>query len=513
MPAIRGLLSVGRCDVLKRALLVSYATQAYVGLIGLVLMPVYLRYMGAEAFGLVGLFVSLQAWFQLLDLGLSPSLSREMSLHRAGVLAADVARARLRSLECLLGGLAVLSVAGLVAARGWIADDWLNVGTLSVDTVSSCITWMGCAAGVRWIAGLYRAGLAGLERQLSVNAAVAAFATLKFAGVIPLLAFWSADPQVFFTYQAVIGALELVCFAALMYRILPESIRPVFPSWSALREMLPVAGAMAFLSGMWVFLTQIDKLILARALSLDVFGYYTVAVAAAGSVLTLVPPLNQVLQPRMTILAAQGRTEDLKQIFCMASQCSAVVFMATGGGLALLADPVLYAWTGSRAVADEAAPILFWYGLTNGLIGILTLPFMLQFAFGYLRLHIVGNLLLGVTLLPALGTAATYYGAVGAGKVLFAANLMFLLIWIPLVYRKLMPDMTWRWLGRELMPAAGAALFVLVAFRSMMPAESTRLEAAGLLISALSASALAGIAAGSRMRAFVVTTLLKKTMA
>ncbi|WP_041655814.1 lipopolysaccharide biosynthesis protein [Azoarcus sp. KH32C] len=498
---------------MKRALLASYATQIYVGLIGLVLMPVYLRYMGAEAFGLVGLFVSLQAWLQLLDLGLSPSLSREMSLYCAGMLPADLARGRLRSLECLLGGMAVLAVLGLATARDWIAHDWLNVRSLSVETVSSCLVWMGGAAAARWLAGLYRAGLAGMERQLSVNAAVATFSTLKFVGVIPLLAFWTSEPRAFFAYQALIGGFELVTFAALMYHILPRATRPVWPSWSALRGMLPVAGAMAFLSGMWVFLTQIDKLILSRALSLEVFGYYSVAVAAAGSVLTLVPPLNQVLLPRMTILAAQGRTEDLKQIFCMATQCSAVVFTATGAVLAILADPVLWVWTGSRAVADQAAPILFWYGLANGLIGVLTLPFMLQFAFGYLRLHIVGNLVLGLTLLPALGAAATYYGAKGAGGVLFAANLMFLLFWIPLVYRKLMPDLTWRWLGRELMPPACATLLVVVAFAAMMPMAPSRIEAAGLLIAAVSASALAGVAAGNRTRALIATALFRKTMA
>lgn len=498
--------------MLTRTLLASYATQAYVALVGLLLMPVYLRYMGAEAFGLVGLFVSLQAWLQLLDLGLSPSLSRAMSLFRAGVLTPDILRGRLRSLECLLGALAVLSVSSLIAARSWIAADWLNLGSLSIETVSSCIMWMGVAAGARWVAGLYRAGLAGLERQMSVNAAVVAFATLKFAGVIPLLVLWSAEPQVFFAYQAVIGALELVGFSALMYRRLPEASRLILPSWSALREMLPVAVAMAFLSAMWIFLTQIDKLILSRVLSLEVFGYYSIAVAAAGSVLMLVPPLHQVLQPRMTIFAAQGRIEELKQVFSIASQYAAALFMAAGGGLALLADSVLWAWTGSRTVANEAAPILFWYGLANGLIGLLTLPFMLQFAFGYLRLHIVGNLLLCLTLLPALGWTATYYGAVGTGKALFVANLMFLLFWIPLAYRKLMPDMTWRWLGRELMPVAGATLLVLVAFQTLMPAAPGRLEAASFLISAVSAAALAGIAAGSRTRAFFATARFKKTL-
>ena len=31
--------------------------------------PLYIKYMGAEAYGLVGFFTMLQAWFGLLDMG------------------------------------------------------------------------------------------------------------------------------------------------------------------------------------------------------------------------------------------------------------------------------------------------------------------------------------------------------------------------------------------------------------------------------------------------------------
>ena len=498
---------------MKRALLASYATQAYVGLIGLVLMPVYMRYMGVEAFGMVGLFLMLQAWLQLLDFGLSPSLSREMSLYRAGILDAAAAWDRLRGLECVLGAIALLAVLGLLVARNWIATDWLRPKHLAVNEVSQCIIAMTLAAAARWLAGIYRAALIGLERQLSINAAMTAFATLKFAGVIPLLIFWSAAPLVFFSYQASIGALELAVFAALMYRVLPGSAATVLPSVSALRGMLPVAGAMAFMSGMWVFLTQIDKLILSRVLSLDVFGYYTVAVAAAGSVLALVPPLNQVLQPRMTILAAQGRHAELNRLYCMATQFSTVAFAAVGGGLALFAEPALWAWTGSRTVASEAAPILFWYGLANGLIGLLALPFMLQFAHGYLRLHVIGNIVLGVTLLPALAFAALHYGAAGAGAVLFFANLAFLLLWVPLAYRRLIRDLVWRWFVQDVMPAASVTLFVLSLVAAIMPVEQERLQAGVLVVGAILLSASAGLLAGRRTREFVVNTVFRKDAA
>jgi O-antigen/teichoic acid export membrane protein len=51
---------------LKRNILANYASQTYVTLIGILMLPVYLRYMGAEACGLVGFFTMLNALFQLL---------------------------------------------------------------------------------------------------------------------------------------------------------------------------------------------------------------------------------------------------------------------------------------------------------------------------------------------------------------------------------------------------------------------------------------------------------------
>jgi O-antigen/teichoic acid export membrane protein len=58
---------------LKRTLFFAYTAQVYISLIGILLMPLFLRLMGAEAFGLIGFFLMLQAWLQLLDLGFSPT--------------------------------------------------------------------------------------------------------------------------------------------------------------------------------------------------------------------------------------------------------------------------------------------------------------------------------------------------------------------------------------------------------------------------------------------------------
>jgi hypothetical protein len=45
--------------------------------IGIAILPAYMTYLGAEAFGLIGFFTMLSAWMMLLDVGLSATISRQ----------------------------------------------------------------------------------------------------------------------------------------------------------------------------------------------------------------------------------------------------------------------------------------------------------------------------------------------------------------------------------------------------------------------------------------------------
>ena len=58
----------------------------------LAFVPLYIKFMGIESYGLVGIFASLLALFGLLDMGLSTTLNRELAIvelygwrHRRGL--------------------------------------------------------------------------------------------------------------------------------------------------------------------------------------------------------------------------------------------------------------------------------------------------------------------------------------------------------------------------------------------------------------------------------------------
>ena len=86
---------------IKNNLIANYLGQGWVALMGLAFIPLYIRYLGMEAYGLIGLFAVIQAWMTLLDMGMTPTLNREMARYTAGAHSSQSIRDLLRSLEIL----------------------------------------------------------------------------------------------------------------------------------------------------------------------------------------------------------------------------------------------------------------------------------------------------------------------------------------------------------------------------------------------------------------------------
>jgi O-antigen/teichoic acid export membrane protein len=56
---------------LRMNVVANYIGQATRALIGLAFIPLYIKYLGIEAYGLIGMFAVLQTWLALLDAGMA----------------------------------------------------------------------------------------------------------------------------------------------------------------------------------------------------------------------------------------------------------------------------------------------------------------------------------------------------------------------------------------------------------------------------------------------------------
>src|SRR4030042_4748086 len=113
-------------STVKKNLIANYFGQGWNALMGLAFVPLYIKYLGVESYGLIGIFAMLQAWMVLLDMGMTPTLSREMARLTGGAHEAQSIRDLLRSIETICFGIAVVIALGIWAASGWFASDWLR---------------------------------------------------------------------------------------------------------------------------------------------------------------------------------------------------------------------------------------------------------------------------------------------------------------------------------------------------------------------------------------------------
>ena len=482
---------------LKKNVVANYLGQGWRALMGFIFIPAYIHYLGIESFALVGIYGMLQAWLALLDMGMRPTLGREMARFTAGRHDVQFVRDLLRSVVTV--GLATVSIiaAGIFAASGWLAADWLTASRLPVEEVARAINWIGIVIACRFIENIYVHCMVGLQQQVTQNAVGAALATLRGLGVVGVLAWVSPTIEAFFVWQGLVSLLSIAVFSRLVYRILPKSPRPARFSWPALSHIWRFARGMLAITALALLLTQIDKILLSRWLTLEDFGYYALAAVVAIALKFVPGPVATAIYPRFTELATRvGGESALRALYHQVAQLVTVLMGSAALLLIAFAHPVLLVWTGNRVVADASAPILSVLALGTLLNGLMWIPHQLQLAYGWTALAIRTNAIAAACMVPLLFWLVPRYGAIGAAWAWVGLNLGYLAFTAQFMHRRLLVGEKWRWYFEDVATPLVAAAAVAAVCSWVIPADLGKaaqlfalLSTAVLILSAASLAA------------------------
>lgn len=460
---------------IKRNLIANYTAQIYTMGIGVVMAPVYLAYMGREAYGLIGFFTVMSAWFQLLDIGMTPTLVRETARFRGGAISVNDLRSFLRALEIFFGAMSIIGGLAIVLLSQEIATHWLKVEHLPIREVVSAIGLMGLAIPLRWIAGLYRSVVNGFERQVWLGAYNIVIATLRFVGVLGIFTLLDPTPINFFAYQLALAAVEVGGLALMTYRLVERRgvARERF-SWKPFRDNLSFSLTIAFTAAVWLTLLQTDRMALSKMLTLSAYGVFSIAIVAAATISALNGALGQAVMPRLSKFSAENDAPGMTRLYHNATQITCVIGTPVVAMFAFFADPILTAWTGKTDIAAQAAPILILYAIGNGWASLNAFVYYLQYAKGNLRLHLIGNLIQIVFLVPLILLAAWHYGPVGTGFVWAASNALYFLAFVPIVHARFLPGIHMKWLLRDILLVAAPVTAVAAALAHVLPWPHSR---------------------------------------
>ncbi|AJE98123.1 oligosaccharide flippase family protein [Pandoraea apista] len=461
---------------LKKNIVANYLSQFYATGIGIAVLPFYIRHLGPEAYGLVGFFTTLQSLFGLLDLGLTPTIARETARFHGGALDARTYRKLVRALSAVFMLIAGLGAIAIVGLSDFIAERWLTFHVLTKSDVIRTVQIMGLCVAIRWMCGLYRGVVTGGEQLVWLGGFNSFIATLRFVAVFATMYIFGFTSNVFFLHQLAVALIELAGLALKCKASLPKA-EPgrLSSSFIVVRPMLKFALTIAFTSSVWIAVTQSDRLILSGILNLSEYGYFSLAVMVAGGISLITGPVGTAMMPRMARLHAEGKHEEMMTTYRTLTQLVVAIAIATSVTLVVCAKPALYAWTGNQILTEHAYRIVRLYAIGNAILSAGQLPFILQYAKGNLRYHLVGNIVVAVFLLPSIVIASRMYGGVGAGWIWVSVNALYLAIWATVTHRKIVPGFHGKWILKDVIAVAMPGVFAGLIFFLFEPLFESRL--------------------------------------
>jgi O-antigen/teichoic acid export membrane protein len=405
-------------------------------------LPLATHLLGAEAMGLVGFFATLLMVLMVAEGGLTSNIihrmARSMVISRekaARNQAGDMSMTSTYFAVFVAVGVLVFLMLGL--SSGLIVEHWLNAESLGNETVRRSIWFMAAFIGLNFPVMLLQAVLVGKERQMALNALFIPYSILRTVGVLlPLyLMPHLRSVDAYFFLQAVVQIMYFLILVWMAYRC--TGFLPWLHRWkfAYLRRGYKYGSGVLLISITSILTTQYDKAYLSGHISLESFGYYSLASTLAGVAYIFSTAFNSVLFPRMAAYFA-ARDEQRVERIHTASLCIVASLLSLLCCAVLLFKDLLLGVLFAPTVAAGVSSVVAILMVGTSLQALLIVPFALQLATKWTTLAFRLNLAAIPVILVALPLMVGQLGAKGAAWVWLLYNVYSLALTFFFVCRR-----------------------------------------------------------------------------
>lgn len=413
----------------KINLAANYISLAYTTAISLLFLPLFHQKLGAEFFGLVGIYALLTNVLSILDLGLVSTVSRECAIHRNNEQTSSNLIPIINGTEKIMITIAVIMLTVLVSMSKPIASEWINLTEINTNTAIVCFILIVASIIVRWLSGLYRGVLNGFEWQRATSGINALIVTLRFPCSYLLIGSTPSSAKVYFQLQLAISVVEYAAFYFLSKHVtssIKKNTITKSEGKNLLSKLFGLSFSIASLTILTTLFTQIDKLVLSKTLSLGDFGDFSLITSLATGVATLGGPVAMALIPRLSNLSARRQMDELFQVYMQTLRLMLVVIVPAGLIVSFFGWQILYAWTGNTRLSNQMTYTFVFYVVGNCMWVFAALPGYLKYAKGDIKFLLAYNLFFLFLYLPTVAYVGIANGAKGVAFVWLVINALML---------------------------------------------------------------------------------------
>jgi len=374
--------------------------------VSLVTVPLYLRLIGVDGYGVLAIVWLFLGYFGVFDLGLGMASANQFSkLSNHKEMASVFWTGVWTNLVLGIIGAGVLFFLG-----DYLFEHLFKMSNEMHASVVGALPWLALAVPVITVSGILSGVIDGRQKFLMLNAL--GVASTFFLQVLPLLTAYLHGPNL--TWIIAVTVLSRLLFGALPMGVVAIRIlgaaKPELPQWHWVKKLLGYGG-WTTISSMVVPITgAMDKFMLGSMVGPAAVTFFALPERLARQGAIVPGAVTRALFPKLSA----GNEYDAREITLHSLDLLLLIQTPLICALILVLQPFLGIWVG-WSVAEKAGPVGLIIAATIWIVGLNYFPSMLLQARG--RPDIAAKLRI-LELLPyflVLWTAIHYLGLIGGG--------------------------------------------------------------------------------------------------
>ncbi|MEG1414914.1 MAG: hypothetical protein RSC35_07115 [Mucinivorans sp.] len=417
-------------------------------------VPIYIKLMGVEAYGVITFYTVLLTFLAFADAGFSATLNREFARESPFD---NYKKNLLVTFEKIYIALALIVIIGTWIFAEQIARSFMDAKDISLEQLTYYVRLMGISIGLYFFSTLYQGGLMGLQQQVKANVLSISYNATK-AGLVIVPLFFCPTLELYFYWQIGVTLMYLVVNRFFVAKVL-GGLKIAKTHFEYVKPIWRYTVGMMALAIVYAANTQIDKLTVGSLLPLSDFGYYFMASSVSQVSLLLATPIGMAIFPELSRLVSVSDKDRISELFKRFSYIIATIVSIVVFVLFAYCYDYIAIWQHDAQIAAYITPATRVLLIGFLFMGLQLMPYYLALANGYTRINVVLGLCSIGFIIPSMDYFVTHYGFIGASYPWLMINSVIALILAAVVIRKFLRGWFVNWLfTNTLLPIMATAI-------------------------------------------------------
>lgn len=427
-------------------------------------LPLYLKYLDSEAFGLVMFITTIQSIVSLLDVGFSSAIRRKLSWRTLDKGYQIESISFLRGVEGFYILILVLVSVVVFFFTSILNFNWFIIKSMTKTHVDICINLLVISASLQLFVSLYHGGLQSRERQTDATLLQFIYTLLK-NGFVVVLIFFFPNPIVFIGWQLLVVLLFVFVYRNRLLNELNPSheihISSGIINRVKLFEIFKATFPFFALSLLSTINFEIDKILISKLLNIKLFGVYGLVFSLAQASVTICSPLSTAIAPRLINSYFNNDIGEVSKLFHQFSKLATIISITTSGILLLFSNEVLFLWTKDSSLVSEARSFNLYLIFAGVFLASQVIPYQLGIAslsFKHVLYSCVINIIITT---PLYYFMILSFGLTGCAIVWLSSNIIMALVNNYFYIQKVLKDAYLKWLFIDFLAVGLLSIFNL----------------------------------------------------